>query len=264
MLCFVINLDRSPERLAAFRTQAEAAGLVVERLPGVDGGALSAADVAAALAPRFQFQPLSRGELGVFLSHKEAWRRLVDSESQMAAVFEDDAVLAPQLGELLANLDNQTLPFDVLKLETGLRAVAVHRQGHALGPRHVARELMSWHGGTAGYVITRAGAALLLTLTDPIADTVDQAMFHPFSTVRRQLRVGQAIPAPVIQRQRLPGTAAAAVVASTIATERRRRLFRYGFGRDLHRSARKVLEAIQLRLAGWRGSRQVVPFEGEA
>lgn len=263
MLCFVINLDRSPERLAAFGRQAAAAGLAVERLTGIDGAVLSAEEVAAALAPRFQFQPLNRGELGVFLSHREAWRRLVDSDRPVAAVFEDDAVLAPQLGQLLAHSDLQTLPFDVLKLETGLRPVALRRQAHRLGSHHVGHELMSWHGGTAGYVITRAGAARLLGLTEPIADTVDQAMFHPFSTIRRQLRVGQVIPAPVIQRQRMPGTAAAVVVASTIAIERRRGLFRYGFGRDLHRTGRKVLEAIQLRLAGWRGSRQIVPFEGE-
>lgn len=264
MLSYVINLDRSPERLARFQAQAETAGMVVERLPGVDGSALSDAQVASALARRFQFQPLNRGELGVFLSHREAWRRLVVSGERLAAIFEDDAVLAPGLGLLLAEGDFETLPFEIIKLETGLRPVALSGKSHAIGTHHAVSELASWHGGTAGYVVTRGGAERLLGLTDPIADTVDQVMFHPFSAIRRRLSVGQIDPAPVIQHQRLAGPAQPGMASMTVPDRRRRGLFRYGPVRDLQRSLRKVGEAMQVYQAGLRGTRKVVPFEGEA
>lgn len=260
MHAYVINLDRSPERLVAFQAQAEAAGVAVERLSGVDGSTVSEAEVAAALAQRYRFQPLNRGELGVFLSHREAWRRLIASDSWGAAIFEDDAVLASGLGALLADPALAVLPYDVLKLETGLRPVAISRQGRAVGQEHAVHDLLSWHGGSAGYIVSRGGAARLLQLTEPIADTVDQGMFHPFSAIRRQLRVGQMVPSPVVQRQRLERDT---VFVSTIAPARRGRLFRYGPGRDLHRMLRKALEAVQLQLARLRGKVRVIPFERE-
>ena len=39
MKCYLINLDRSPDRLAFFTQQAASSGIVFERMSAIDGAA---------------------------------------------------------------------------------------------------------------------------------------------------------------------------------------------------------------------------------
>ena len=47
-------------------------------------------------APQFYFK-LNRAEIGAFLSHRAAWRRIVEEGLDYAIVFEDDASIDPVL-----------------------------------------------------------------------------------------------------------------------------------------------------------------------
>jgi glycosyl transferase, family 25 len=92
---FILHLERATGRRA--NVEALRAGLPIESeiLPAVDGARLSAEDVKAAYArsrfrPRYPFA-LRPGEIGAFLSHRGAWRRIVDEGLDFAVVFEDDA-----------------------------------------------------------------------------------------------------------------------------------------------------------------------------
>jgi GR25 family glycosyltransferase involved in LPS biosynthesis len=76
-----------------------AAPLQTEILPAVDGAKLSDADVAQVYvrhihAPRFYFD-LNLAEIGAFLSHRAAWRRIVDDGLDFGVIFEDDAEIDP-------------------------------------------------------------------------------------------------------------------------------------------------------------------------
>ena len=62
MKAYLINLDRSPERLAHFSAQARRAGLAFERIAAVDGRTLDEAQRARSVSPRFEFQPLNPGD----------------------------------------------------------------------------------------------------------------------------------------------------------------------------------------------------------
>ena len=44
--------------------------------------------------PRYPFA-LTATEVGVFLSHRAAWRRIVDEKLDFAVIFEDDAQIDP-------------------------------------------------------------------------------------------------------------------------------------------------------------------------
>lgn len=261
---YVINLDRSPERLQHFLKQADNARLQATRIAAVDGGAMTAEQRLAVSSRHPQFQPLNAGELGVFLSHRHVWRTLVESGDACAAIFEDDALLAADLGELLAGIDANPPQADVIKLETTLRPVALVGEGVALGGRYHGQRLLSWHGGMAGYIITRACAERLLALTEPVADTVDQVVFNPLSRISRTLEVIQVSPAPCVQHDILHRAGKSDVFATTIKRRSHSGLFHYGMWGDLRRVLQRLAEQLLREVRGrMPGSRlQVVPFAG--
>lgn len=268
MKSYVINLDRSPERLAHFSAQAVRAGLTFERLPAVDGRLLDAQESARIVAPAFQFQPLNAGEIGIFLSQRSAWQRLLDSGAPMAAVFEDDAVICAQAGRLLSLVEVGGWQADIVKLETTLRPVVLGEARQRVDAGHVLQPLLSWHGGAAGYVITRAAAARLLSATWPIADPVDQVLFNPISRISASLTRLQLVPGLCIQKNILErGHAADGVFGTTIDRHRTRgRLLRHGVWIDLRRAWLRHCERrrrrLLLRQAG--NQRLTVPFDAPA
>ena len=96
----VLNLDRSPERLEKVQAHLFAAGIEADRVPGVDGAALT--DEERTLydegeALRLTGRPLTDGEIGCYLGHLRALHRAVDGDSPFALVFEDDIGPCPAL-----------------------------------------------------------------------------------------------------------------------------------------------------------------------
>ena len=123
MNVYLINLDRSPERLHFFAEQTVAGGIEFERISAIDGRQLSSQELAAAVSTKFEFQPINACEIGLFLSHKRAWEKLVASGKPHAAIFEDDAVLSTSIRSIFDAIDKNNVQFDVIKLESTLRKV---------------------------------------------------------------------------------------------------------------------------------------------
>ena len=99
MKAYLINLDRSPGRLAEADTQLRAAAIPYERIPAVDGRALGWAALRRRVS-RFRFFLVhgrfpSLGAAACTLSHNEAYRRLLAADEPAALVFEDDVLLDP-------------------------------------------------------------------------------------------------------------------------------------------------------------------------
>lgn len=103
---FLINLDRNPERLETARAALAPVGIVPERVAAVDGRALPPGQLAQieAAAMAAIGRALSPGEVGCFLSHLEAARRIVAAGLPHAIVLEDDARPGPELVADLAGL----------------------------------------------------------------------------------------------------------------------------------------------------------------
>ena len=101
--CYLLNLDRSPDRLARAGSALRAAGLDPVRVPGVDGATLT--DEQRALADpratrRVTGRALSDGEVGCYLGHLRALRGMLEDGASHALVCEDDVRPDPFLGEL--------------------------------------------------------------------------------------------------------------------------------------------------------------------
>lgn len=159
---FVINLDRSPERLTSMQAQARALGLRFERVPAVDGTR------ALPAWARVQFlnelgEPhgeLSQGEVGCYASHLLVMSKIIGRHQAAAIVLEDDAVLHERL------MDNaeqavRTAPegWDCIHLSTNFKRPAFPIADLGRG-RSLVRYLRQPINSTA-YIISLAGAIKL-------------------------------------------------------------------------------------------------------
>ncbi len=262
MQSYVINLDRSPDRLEFMQEQANRFGLELERIPAIDGQQLPSEVVDDIQSTVSAFQPVDTGNIGLFLSHKLAWRALLDSGDLHAAVFEDDAVLAPTIGQTLNAIDECLPEFDIIKLETTLRKVVCSRQTTRLSSGDSLKPLLSWHGGTAGYVISRRGAVKMLSEQREVPGIIDQIMFHPSSPLTSGFDIQQLNPAACIQSQFLPKEGSTIFESTLGKPGTGGRLFRYGFWIDARRLVRRQMESLRRRsLASEEDNEEiVVPF----
>ena len=91
---FLINLDRSADRLARCAPILDGLGLSWERVPGIEGKQLGAARLSALNphpAPHGEwFRRLTPGEIGCFLSHLRCWQLTQEQDLDCAVILEDD------------------------------------------------------------------------------------------------------------------------------------------------------------------------------
>lgn len=94
---FVINLNESTERLERLKSEFERIGLDFERLPAVDGRKLSDNQILKHYSPELNrknyFVPLSKPEIGLYISHLRACEKIVSEELDFGIILEDDIVL---------------------------------------------------------------------------------------------------------------------------------------------------------------------------
>jgi glycosyl transferase family 25 len=96
---FILHLERARAREATVQSLRASMAIESEVLAAVDGAHLTQQEVDKVYArrrfrPHYPF-PLTRTEVGVFLSHRAVWRRIVDDALDFAFIFEDDAQIDP-------------------------------------------------------------------------------------------------------------------------------------------------------------------------
>ena len=105
MRTFLVNLDKSVERLKIAHERAAAAGVEFERFSAVDGRALPEEEIRRVSSPFRQWCALgyclNRGEIGCALSHLEIYRKMAEENISLALVLEDDVLY---LGDVHAEL----------------------------------------------------------------------------------------------------------------------------------------------------------------
>lgn len=120
-------------------------------------------------------RPISRTEVGVYASHRLAWRRLLDSDHAAALILEDDFGFRDvgQVSRVLESWPSVLEDRDIVKL-FDFEKRAVNRP---MFSRHIGGiELVKWRSPTAGmvaYLISRRGAQKFLT-RDRIFRPVDE------------------------------------------------------------------------------------------
>ena len=101
---FLINLDRSQDRLVSSQLYLSAAGISFVRVAAVDGRSLSLdrlKDYSENMARTTFGRTLTLGELGCFLSHIKCAEAFLKSGAKYGLVLEDDLKCETNLGRLL-------------------------------------------------------------------------------------------------------------------------------------------------------------------
>lgn len=233
---YILNLDRSPERLSCMQRQCRGLGIAYERVRGVDG-----VKVPAHLAEQFEKSALSPGEIGAYASHMLAWERLIcDSDHPYAVILEDDAELA---ADLMMSIE-QTIAW--LPADWGVVQLygAPNREAKLLHRLRTNRWVVRHSripSGAVAYLISRRGAQAMLR----------PARRHwPVDTdLRRPWHFGVdtygIVPAPVTHSDLFSST-----VLAYGERSRRRRGWRL-FGNPLHSLSGFLWNVRKLGLRDW-------------
>lgn len=242
MLILLINLERRPDRLAFMAAQLDALGLPFERIDAVDGRAID-------LGPPTKL--VTGVERACGLSHRKAWRRLLESGAERCLVLEDDILLSPELPAFLAEGTHFPPGADILRLET--RRARTHMgPGTRLGrSRFRAHRILSTHHGCGGYMLTRAFAARAARDLTQFAEPVDDLLFAPEGVNYYPSAAYQLRPGLCLQVDLHTPAKRAALAASDIEAERADRFLPERMGPHIPKALRK-------RTLGEKGRREVV------
>lgn len=172
---YILHLERAVSRAANVKALKDRLPIECEIVAATDGATLSAREIEQAYArrrfrPRYPFA-LTATEVGVFLSHRAAWRRIVDEKLDFAIVFEDDAQVDPVLFTgLIDFVTAERAAWDyVLMPATPIRGgMIIARRGGLALLRPDAPPLRA-----IGQIISRAAAERLLDRTLPFDRPVD-------------------------------------------------------------------------------------------
>ena len=170
-----INLDKDSERRTRIEGQLAHLGLPGERLPAVWWKHLPPAEQSLLYSAErnhgLYYQPLVDGEKGCYASHIQAWRQLLASDAPALVVLEDDVRLTPQVADVVNAIAALQEPWDMVKL-LGRDREKVRSQ-RPLVPGTALVDYSRVPSMTAGYVVSRAGAAKLLAHRQPFGRPID-------------------------------------------------------------------------------------------
>lgn len=173
----LINLDRSPERLAAVSHRLAAAGLSADRIAAADGDKLTAGQLAQydrRGAARQYRRMLGRGEIGCYLSHVEALTRFLASDATHALILEDDAAFGPEFGALVLRLGEVLAvrgDWDVVNLGNGIRRS--HSRSVRIGGGYQLCHAHHFPSLTTALFWSRSGAMAFLDHALPLVAPLD-------------------------------------------------------------------------------------------
>lgn len=108
---FMINLLRRPERRAKMEESFKEIGLLVEHMAAIDGQELTydyLDEIGVRFLPGysdpFQHRPMTKGEIGCFLSHFMIWEKQVMDQLNEVLILEDDIRFEPYFKQRALNL----------------------------------------------------------------------------------------------------------------------------------------------------------------
>lgn len=199
MQFYLINLDRSPDRLNWIMARLNELSIDPRRVAAVDGKQLTTQEISrweSVRHPRFGMGP---GEFACFLSHRKVWKLIVDSAEDWAFIAEDDIHISDHLPRFLTNDNWIPSNASMVKAETAKQRVWLAPTAVSQVHSRKLSLLKSYHGGSAAYFISKQTASWLLHETESFCTTVDQLLFNPEFKIASSLCIYQIDPALAVQ-----------------------------------------------------------------
>lgn len=260
MKSYLINLDRSCDRLTFMTEQFCKLGCDFTRVSAVDARMFTPGQIQDALAPNQKWpHPLTPAEIGCFLSHKKCLELIAQGEEDHAAIFEDDVLFGRDADKLFASSDWIPADADIIKIETHDKIVLLGTHLPCAETHFTVARLRSRHLLSAGYIISKPAAQRMLAFMEKPSAPLDHFLFDsefgPFSN----FAVYQTYPAMCRQ----------VGLESTIDGNRKHAKTRPALMRILLRETIRIYRRSRLAIIGScvnRGARKrwtPIPFEAE-
>jgi len=172
---YVINMSSSSDRFNYISQQLEQQNLSFKRIPGVD--VKERQDLKNKYYSKVRNKldyhtPLTDGEIGCYIAHRNAWKAILDDNIDFGLVLEDDAYLKENLKLILDNLHNTKSDWDILKLAD----LSTSPRKGANIEKFQKFDIQSYYKPPTlciAEVITRKGAKILLNLSNTFGRPVD-------------------------------------------------------------------------------------------
>uniref|UniRef100_A0AAQ5YTQ6 procollagen galactosyltransferase n=1 Tax=Amphiprion ocellaris TaxID=80972 RepID=A0AAQ5YTQ6_AMPOC len=167
---FMINLQRRTDRRERMLRTLYEQEIACKVIAAVDGKAMNVSEVHSmgihmlpGYSDPYHGRPLTKGELGCFLSHYNIWKEIVERRLHTSLVIEDDlrfeVFFKRRLMNLMSEVENEGLDWDLIYI--GRKRMQVDHPEKAVPNIHnlVEADYSYW---TLGYMMSLQGAEKLL------------------------------------------------------------------------------------------------------
>lgn len=215
--CVYVNLDRLPDRAAFAEAQLVHGGVTnPRRASAIDASAAPNGVITDRYKPHRggPYWEIKPSAVACFESHRVIWEAFLASSNETISVFEDDMLVSETAGAVIKRLSANAEAFEFVKLDGAPQQVrfgaAEVVDGLELRPfRQVAVS-------SAGYLLTRRGAEVLLEVAETYCDHLDDFLTREHAG----FRAFQLFPAVSIQAMFVELSGHPDVPASAAGSER--------------------------------------------
>lgn len=200
MQIYVINLNRSEDRLRLIKAQMQNLGLEFVRVEAIDGSKLAESELKSRNAEQIVCMPFLRcrllNEVACNLSHAKALELIANGEDEYGAVLEDDALLSEDAARFLR--DSSWIPANtaLVKIDNGLKKMLLRHESR-IDNEYELYNCLSTNYGAVGYIISRQAARYLHPLVQTTPLLVDTLYYSFEFGLAVQLRPVHLYPAIV-------------------------------------------------------------------
>ena len=181
MKIYLVNMDRSTDRLSIMKERLSNLGLTFERISAVDGYKLSQVEKEMVVAPNLRYPyNLTLGEVGCFLSHKKCWQEFLNSNEEWALILEDDSVFHLKAREYFQSTAWIPKECDLIQFNFTTDNTYSDKTIELPNGSHLVRVKYSSPCGTYAYLISKKAAKIALTLARKVEGPIDNFLFGMF------------------------------------------------------------------------------------
>lgn len=219
---YLINLDKSADRLIQSASRLAEQNIEFKRLPAVLGSALSDEKKFTHYNKRMNkkqyYYDLSAAQIGCYLSHRKAWEYIATGSEPFGIVLEDDFILNHDLNSAITAIEEMKIPWEVIKLSAYANRARPIAYSHTITNEFEIVIHKKPISGGAATAITKEAAQRMLDTTQQFGRPCDTDMQYFWE---RGIEIMSLMPFPVAQDLRYEST-----ISDAIGKQNRRPLRR--------------------------------------
>lgn len=172
MRTFVISLLSAVERREKIKKQLDDLGIPFEFVDAVKGVDFydNPEYFNRTASMKYEKRLMNPGEIGCALSHQKIYRKMIEEDLPYVLIFEDDAVLSPDIVKVLPELEKNIKPNQLITMAKC--DLTLKKQDIPLTEIYnLSKPYMVKYGSmaqTPGYLITKEAAAKILEINFPV------------------------------------------------------------------------------------------------